>query len=108
MSLKIAARFLSYSAFVIRPFFRRSSSLRRRSSVLSGALAVVGEDVVAFPDTHAVCSGCGRIEDVFDPRLDTLPSPKAAGFAVEGHSVHFHGLCAKCAKAPQTRSKQEK
>lgn len=48
---------------------------------------------------HAVCTGCGKIEDLFDPRLDRLPAPKATGFVVAGHSVHFHGLCAKCAKA---------
>ena len=48
---------------------------------------------------HAVCTACGKIEDLFDARLDRLPAPKAAGFVAAGHSVHFHGLCAACAKA---------
>jgi Fur family peroxide stress response transcriptional regulator len=48
---------------------------------------------------HAVCESCGKIEDVFDPRLNELPAPKTAGFQISGHSVHFQGLCAKCVKA---------
>jgi Fur family transcriptional regulator, peroxide stress response regulator len=55
-------------------------------------------DAIVETHHHAVCASCGRIEDVFDPRLDRLPPPKAAGFKIEGHSVHFHGLCAACAK----------
>ncbi|MCM2305157.1 MAG: transcriptional repressor [Elusimicrobia bacterium] len=56
-------------------------------------------DAIVETHHHAVCSACGRIEDLFDPRLDQLPEPKATGFKIAGHSVHFHGLCAKCAKA---------
>ncbi len=56
-------------------------------------------DAVLETHHHAVCSACGGIEDLFDPRLDALPAPKAAGFKIAGHSVHFHGLCARCAKA---------
>ncbi len=55
-------------------------------------------DAITETHHHAVCASCGRIEDLFDPRLDRLPAPKAAGFKIEGHSVHFHGLCAACAK----------
>lgn len=56
-------------------------------------------DAIVETHHHAVCSACGRIEDLFDARLDRLPEPKASGFRFSGHSVHFHGLCAKCAKA---------
>lgn len=56
-------------------------------------------DAIVETHHHAVCTACGTIEDLFDPRLDSLPAPKAAGFKFSGHSVHFHGLCAKCAKA---------
>jgi Fur family peroxide stress response transcriptional regulator len=56
-------------------------------------------DAIVETHHHAVCAGCGKIEDLFDPRLDALPPPKTAGFKIAGHSVHFHGLCAKCAKA---------
>lgn len=60
-------------------------------------------DAIVETHHHAVCTGCGRIEDLFDPRLDSLPAPKAAGFVPSGHSVHFHGLCAKCAKARKSQ-----
>ncbi len=62
-------------------------------------------DAITDTHHHAVCAACGKIEDLFDPRLDRLPAPKAGGFKIEGHSVHFHGLCAKCAKTG--RSQQE-
>lgn len=55
-------------------------------------------DAIVDVHHHAVCTACGKIEDLFDERLDRIPSPKAAGFVVRGHSVHFHGLCAACAK----------
>ncbi|OGS39633.1 MAG: hypothetical protein A2506_05745 [Elusimicrobia bacterium RIFOXYD12_FULL_66_9] len=48
---------------------------------------------------HAVCVSCGKISDVFDPKLDAVAVPSLPGFEIAGHSVHFHGRCAKCAKA---------
>jgi len=63
-------------------------------------------DAIVDTHHHAVCTSCGRIEDLFDPRLDALPSPKAEGFQVSGHSVHFHGLCAKCAKASGSKTRR--
>lgn len=65
-------------------------------------------DAIVETHHHAVCASCGRIEDLFDPRLDALPQPKAAGFVIAGHSVHFHGLCANCAKTSSIRSSKEK
>lgn len=62
-------------------------------------------DAITETHHHAVCTGCGKIEDLFDPRLDKLPAPKAAGFVPSGHSVHFHGLCAKCAKASAQKTR---
>jgi Fur family peroxide stress response transcriptional regulator len=62
-------------------------------------------DAITDTHHHAVCTECGKIEDLFDPRLDRLPEPKAAGFRVLGHSVHFHGLCAKCAKASGSKTR---
>ena len=58
-------------------------------------------DAIVETHHHAVCTACGTIEDLFDSRLDALPAPKTAGFRFTGHSVHFHGLCAKCAKSDQ-------
>lgn len=60
-------------------------------------------DAIVDTHHHAVCTGCGKIEDLFDPRLDKLPTPKAPGFVPSGYSVHFHGLCAKCAKAGRSK-----
>lgn len=60
-------------------------------------------DAIVETHHHAVCAACGRIEDVFDARLDALPAPSAPGFVPTGHSVHFHGLCAKCAKARKSQ-----
>lgn len=54
---------------------------------------------------HAVCDSCGKITDVFDPDLDKVAVPSLAGFQAEGHSVHFHGRCAKCAKVASSKNK---
>ena len=62
-------------------------------------------DAIVATHHHAVCGACGAIQDLFDPRLDRLKAPRAAGFKVTGHSVHFHGLCAKCAKAYASKEK---
>lgn len=62
-------------------------------------------DAIVAVHHHAVCASCGGIEDVFDARLDALPSPPTPGFRVAGHSVHFHGLCAACAKAAPDRKR---
>ena len=63
-------------------------------------------DAIVETHHHAVCSGCGRIEDLFDSRLDALPAPKSSGFKFSGHSVHFHGLCAQCAKASVSKTRR--
>ena len=55
-------------------------------------------DAIVETHHHAVCAACGGIEDLFDSRLDRLPAPSVKGFRISGHSVHFHGLCAACAK----------
>jgi Fur family peroxide stress response transcriptional regulator len=62
-------------------------------------------DAIVETHHHAVCTGCGTITDLFDPRLDKLPAPKADGFVASGHSVHFHGLCARCAKASAQKTR---
>jgi Fur family peroxide stress response transcriptional regulator len=62
-------------------------------------------DAIVATHHHAVCTSCGKIDDLFDPRLDKLPAPKAPGFELAGYSVHFHGLCAKCAKASAQKTR---
>lgn len=54
-------------------------------------------DALTGTHHHAICVECGRIEDLFDPRLDALKPPASAGgFEIRDHSVHFRGLCAAC------------
>ncbi|OGR95685.1 MAG: hypothetical protein A2V88_09445 [Elusimicrobia bacterium RBG_16_66_12] len=53
---------------------------------------------------HAVCVSCGKIVDVFDPRLDSVAVPSLPGFKVSGHSVHFQGRCARCGKADRSKT----
>lgn len=62
-------------------------------------------DAITAVHHHAVCTGCGKIEDLFDARLDSIPAPRASNFRISGHSVHFHGLCAKCAKASAQKTR---
>jgi Fur family peroxide stress response transcriptional regulator len=47
---------------------------------------------------HLVCIQCGSVEDLDAPALDhlRLPGPET-GFQVEDYSIHFRGLCKKCA-----------
>ncbi|WP_344339848.1 Fur family transcriptional regulator [Agrococcus versicolor] len=48
---------------------------------------------------HAVCSRCGRVEDVdcVTGEAPCLHAPAPAGFAVMQAEVTFWGLCAACA-----------
>jgi Fur family peroxide stress response transcriptional regulator len=55
-------------------------------------------DAIIEAHHHMVCSSCGLIADIFDRRLDKLPAPKSTAFRIDGHSVHFYGLCSQCAQ----------
>ena len=61
---------------------------------------------------HLICRRCGKVEDIFDPRLDHLGVNPPEGFEIEFHTVHFYGLCADCRRAageshPTPSSNQE-
>lgn len=58
-------------------------------------------DAITRKHHHAICEKCGRIEDLFDAKLDSLPAPRAKGFKVTSHSVHFRGLCQSCQRRKQ-------
>jgi len=50
---------------------------------------------------HLVCTVCGRVTDVAEPRLDAAARPAAAlaarhGFTVAGHAIEIFGRCAAC------------
>ena len=54
-------------------------------------------DAVLVPHTHVRCSRCGRVADLelpYDPAMDREAA--AAGWAVTGHSLVFHGICPAC------------
>jgi Fur family peroxide stress response transcriptional regulator len=90
----------SYPSLSLATVYKTLQTLHEMGMVarVDSPAAQARYDAIVETHHHAVCASCGRIEDVFDPRLDRLPEPKAAGFKIEGHSVHFHGLCAACAK----------
>ena len=48
---------------------------------------------------HAICSRCGRIEDVSAPlhALAYAIIERQAGFRIDWHATSFSGLCAECA-----------
>ena len=50
------------------------------------------------PHHHAICIGCRRITDVFDPAIGRIRPPRAVRdrFQVLGHRVEFFGYCADC------------
>src|SRR5436189_2708842 len=56
------------------------------------------------PHHHLVCTVCGTVIDVTEPRLEAAAQPAAAaaarhGFEAAGHSVEIFGYCAGCRKA---------
>lgn len=47
---------------------------------------------------HAICAGCGKIEDVSKCNIKRLEGEieKNTGFLVESHSLEFFGKCRNC------------
>ncbi|MBI3635783.1 MAG: transcriptional repressor [Candidatus Rokubacteria bacterium] len=65
-------------------------------------------DANLAPHHHLVCTQCGRVTDVVEPRLDRARRPAAAvaarhGFAVAGHAVEIFGECAACRRSRRPR-----
>ncbi len=50
------------------------------------------------PHDHAICSRCGRIEDVDAPALADAPA-SLAGWRIQSESRMWRGLCPDCAEA---------
>lgn len=69
-----------------------------RALELRLAGADVRYDYNVEPHFHVHCTGCGRVADVFLPKLlgvgDEVKS--ACGFTVEGATVEFFGRCESC------------
>lgn len=47
---------------------------------------------------HLICVTCGRIVEVYDPRIEAIQSELAArnDFVLQGHSHNLYGLCRDC------------
>ena len=59
---------------------------------------------VARPDSHhdhIVCLSCGRIVEIFDPRIEALQREigESYGFVLSGHLHNLYGICESCRKA---------
>lgn len=47
---------------------------------------------------HAICRGCGRVEDVDCTAVEQFAESLRAihGFKIDGHKIEFFGRCAAC------------
>jgi len=66
-------------------------------------------DANLAPHHHLVCTVCGTVADVAEPRLEAAARPAAAvaarhGFEAAGHSVEIFGRCAACRGRRRTGS----
>ena len=73
----------------------------RQTNIGSGSIRF---DPISLPHHHLVCTGCGRVEDVFQNVLrDLRPSlSQHQSFAVQQAEVVVHGRCLDCATTPGT------
>ncbi|HVP89631.1 MAG TPA: transcriptional repressor [Terriglobales bacterium] len=57
-------------------------------------------DANMAPHHHFVCTRCGALRDLTDPRLDGLEMPRGAAALgrVDSRHVEFRGVCADCLK----------
>ena len=49
---------------------------------------------------HFICTGCGKVEEFFDPEIEKRQQlvAKSKGWVVHDHAMSLYGLCASCAK----------
>lgn len=64
-------------------------------------------DANLTPHHHLLCTACGRVTDVVEPRLDAVAAAAAAvaarhRFAAAGHAVEIFGRCAACRGSHRT------
>ena len=48
---------------------------------------------------HLVCTGCGRVEEFYDPEIERRQQmiSKDKGWILQDHAMSLYGLCADCA-----------
>jgi len=68
------------------------------ASLVNATHAEARYDAITSTHHHAICVDCGRIDDLFDRKLDRLKAPRSRGFRTLNHSVHFLGRCSSCAR----------
>jgi Fur family peroxide stress response transcriptional regulator len=61
-------------------------------------------DANQHPHHHLICKECGRIEDLYDARLEQIALPKRVRFKIEDYRIDFRGVCEEC----KTKTKQKK
>ncbi|MCC5889588.1 MAG: transcriptional repressor [Alkalibacterium sp.] len=55
-------------------------------------------DFASTEHYHAICSKCGKIEDIYYPGLDDVEvvASNLTGFTVDSHRLEIYGLCPNC------------
>ena len=48
---------------------------------------------------HLVCTGCGKVEEFYDPEIERRQQmiSKDKGWILQDHAMSLYGLCANCA-----------
>lgn len=59
---------------------------------------------------HFVCTGCGKVEEFYDPEIEKRQQlvAKSKGWVVQDHSMALYGLCASCAVNRSNGSGQQR
>ena len=60
---------------------------------------------------HLVCQGCDRLFDVDEEAVEHRirpPDVRRQGFAIQGYSIYFTGLCAACRKQATASGSQRR
>jgi Fur family ferric uptake transcriptional regulator len=57
---------------------------------------------------HLICTGCGRIVEFENERIEDLQRrvARSHGFEVESHKLELYGRCADCRAAPGARGRE--
>lgn len=87
--------------------FRTLESLARLGIIATASHpgSAVRYDGRTDPHHHLVCTGCDRVIDFSDARLDALPAPdtRRFGFVVSQVQVQLRGSCRECRDQEENR-----
>ena len=90
-----------FSCIITRPDSRiplRARKERPSQNERTLVLILVSLDKTTKGHAHFVCSGCGRVEDVFadEDAFERLVKEQCDGCRVDETDIIFRGLCADC------------